>query len=70
MAKKEASPTAVQMDKKALSLLEREDKWLVIEIPFNGDTLQAGEGKVVYTSDYMLDAEERLRILLATEIFL
>lgn len=69
MAKKETN-TAVKMDGKAFSVVEKDDKWEVVEVPFNKETLEAGQGKIVYSTEYMLDAEERLRILLATDVFL
>lgn len=68
--KKEEVKQEPVLDGVALSLIEKDNEWLVIKVPYSKDTLQAGEGSVVYTSEHMLDAEERLRILMATEIFL
>lgn len=68
--KKEEVKQELVLDGVALSLLEKDELWQVVKIPYNKETLQLGEASIVYTSEHMLDAEERLRILMATEIFL
>ena len=60
----------VNFDTKALSLIERQDTWCVVEVPFDSVSLKSGDAKVVYSTPYMVDAEEKLRILIATDIFI
>jgi len=64
-----APSKSIAFDQVGYSIMERDNKWHLVEIKYDALTLTPGYAKIISTDDSQIEIEEQMKIKIAENLF-